>query len=235
MFFKEICKPRLSDFDRTGRLSYEAVLQLLETVAAHQAESVNDSILRGSREGSTWIFVDWRVAICRRPETEEALEVITWARERTAAAAVFRDFAVTGEDGEEILRAEAKFARLNLQTGRLERITDELYAAYQPESRAVFPETAAKLRVPEAYQEEIPLSLRRSDLDYNGHVHNTRYLELALEALPAGTELKEFRLLYAKPLTEGDAVTVKYTHNGGICTVGIYGGEILSTLAEFKY
>ncbi len=34
MFYKEICRPSPSDYTRNGKLSFEAILQMLESVAS---------------------------------------------------------------------------------------------------------------------------------------------------------------------------------------------------------
>ena len=44
MFFKEVYKPRISDYDRNGKLSYEAILQILENVASNHSASAGDSV-----------------------------------------------------------------------------------------------------------------------------------------------------------------------------------------------
>lgn len=239
MFFTEKVKPRLSDFGPDGRLSYEAILQMLETTASHHADFADDSVIENSQGGTAWIFVDWRVALSRRPENDGELLVTTWARARTAASAVFRDFTVADGRGQEVLRAEAKFALLNTGTGRLSRITDELYSAYRPEEKNVFADSPTeRLRPPAAYEREFPLALRRADIDYNGHVHNTRYLEFALEALPkealAGEGLKEMRVVFSRPVTRADTPVVRYAADGDTHIVGLYAEDALCTLIALK-
>lgn len=51
MFYKEICKPRPSDYSQKGKLSFEAVLQILESVASSHSECVGDSIAEAGKKG----------------------------------------------------------------------------------------------------------------------------------------------------------------------------------------
>ena len=47
MFYKEKCKPRPSDYNRNGKLSYEAILQILENAAGNHSANMGDSIAEG--------------------------------------------------------------------------------------------------------------------------------------------------------------------------------------------
>lgn len=183
MYYKEIYQPRISDYDRNGKLYYESILQILETAGSHHSDTVGDSVIEGSQSGIAWILTEWRVQVLRRTDSKEKLQITTWVRGKAPASAVYRDFLLTDENGTEVIRAEAKFALFDLATSRLTRISEELFGSYQPEDKTVF-EDVQRLRAPSEYTSETELKLRRSDIDFNGHVHNTRYVDLAMEALP---------------------------------------------------
>ena len=180
MFYKEIYNPRPSDYNRNGKLSYEAILQLLENAAGNHSANSGDSIADANKNGIAWILTEWRVQILHRPENGESLNITTWVRGKAPASAVYRDFLLTDENGTELIRAEAKFALFDLATSRLTRISEELFGSYQPEDKTVF-EDAQRLCAPSEYTSETELKLRRSDIDFNGHVHNTRYVDLAMD------------------------------------------------------
>ena len=137
-----------------------------------------------------------------------------------------------------MIRAEAKFCLLDMTTGRITRISKELLAAYSPEEKTFFDSTSPRLRAPDSYTTEQTISLRRSDIDFNLHVHNTRYIAFALEALPQDVYVKddfsEIQIVYSKPVNEQDQVTAKYvrTENGHF--VGIYENDALCSMIELK-
>lgn len=138
MFYKEICKPRPSDYNRNGKLSYEAILQILENVAGNHSANMGDSIADANKNGIAWILTEWGVQIVHRPENGESLNITTWVRGKAPAIAVYRDFLLTDENGTEVIRAEAKFALFDLATSKLTRISEELLGSYQPEDKTVF-------------------------------------------------------------------------------------------------
>ena len=141
------------------------------------------------------------------------------------------------ENGNEVIRAAAKFALFDLTTSRLTRISEELFGSYQPEDKTVF-EDAQRLRIPLEYTSETELKLRRSDIDFNGHVHNTRYVDLAMEALPneifASDDFTDIHILYAKPVVERAVVKAKYVFKDFAHLVAVYADDVYCALVEFK-
>ncbi|MDY4186510.1 MAG: thioesterase [Candidatus Borkfalkiaceae bacterium] len=237
MFYKEICKPRPSDYNRNGKLSYESILQILENAAGNHSANSGDSIAEANKNGIAWILIEWRVKIVRRPENGEPLNITTWVRGKAPASAVYRDFLLTDENGAEVLRAEAKFALFDLAASRLTRISEELFGAYQPEEKRVF-EDAQRVRAPSEYSFETELQLRHSDIDFNGHVHNTRYVDLAMEVLPkeifSHDDFTEVHVLYYKPVLEDSVVKAQYYADGSSHSVTIYADKVCCSLVQLK-
>lgn len=237
MYYKEIYQPRISDYDRNGKLYYESILQILETAGSHHSDTVGDSVIEGSQSGIAWILTEWRVQVLRRTDSKEKLQITTWVRGKAPASAVYRDFLLTDENGTEVIRAEAKFALFDLATSRLTRISEELFDSYQPEDKTVF-EDAQRLCAPSEYVSETELKLRRSDIDFNGHVHNTRYVDLAMEALPndifANDDFTELHILYYKHVLERSAVKAQYHFDGSSHLVTVYADNACCSLVKFK-
>lgn len=237
MYYKEIYQPRISDYDQNRKLSYEAILQILETAGSHHSDTVGDSVIEGSQSGISWILTEWRVQVLRRTDSKEKLQIAAWVRGKAPASTVFRDFILTDENGNEVIHAEAKFALLDLSAGRLTRISEELFASYQPEDKTVFDTAAPRLRAPTEFDSEQTITLRRSDIDFNGHVHNTRYMDFAMEIFPAGTyvkdEINEFRIVYNKPVKEGATVILKSVDTDTEFPVCVYSNDELCAMLAF--
>lgn len=212
MIYQKTYISRPSDFGRYGNLSYEAILQILESAASEHSSNSGDSLADANKNGIAWILTEWRVKISRRPENGETLHIATWVRGKAPASIVYRDFLVKDRNGAEIIRAEAKFVLYDLRTERLTRISEELFSSYQPENMTIFEENA-RLRAPSEYITEKSIPLRRSDIDFNGHVHNTRYIDLAMETVSQADfekdSFSEIRIAYSKPLKENDSVCGK--------------------------
>ena len=234
MIFEETVSVRMSDCDRTGKLSYEGILQVLETAGSHHSDAVGDNMVDSSRAGIAWIIADWRVAISRRPETGESLHIATWVRGKAPSSVLFREFRVTDSDDRDLIRGEARLTLVNTETGRIIRITQDRLDTYGAEADRIFPDEMPRLWAPETWDREQPLSLRHSDIDYNGHVHNTRYVSLAQETQDSIREYQGLSVHYGTPILEGSTVTLRSAGAADGEMVGLCAGDKLCALVRFE-
>ena len=237
MFFSEIYQPGVADFDPSGKFGYEAILRIFENTASRHSDSSGDDIIEESRNGITWVLTDWRVRIMRRPDSKAPLRVTTWVRDSVPTGRIFRDYTLADESGTELVCAESRLILFDLRAQKIIRIDQQRFRSYLPETRGVFASAAPRLRAPAAFDGEKTLPLRRSDIDFNGHVHNTKYLDFALEALPDTVPrdaFTGFRLVYPKAVKDVEAVTLKYRLSDGNPFVCVYSGDTLCTLIRFE-
>lgn len=236
MFFEGKYQSRMSDYDRTGKISPEAVMQILEVAGGSHAESVKDNLVADGLNGVGWIVAEWNIRILCPMESGKELSFCTWVRGRVGTYTTFRDFSVCDADGKETVRAEATMCLFDLKNGKPVRTTEAFMQQYGAEEKTAFDSLPARLRPVAAYETETPIVLRRSDIDFNGHVHNTRYLDFAMEALPhevyAGRTFTQIRIVYSKPITESDTVIAKYAPYEDGCFVGVYVGDTLHAMVE---
>ena len=169
MHFTDKLQTRYSDYDRYNRLYPESILKLFEAVAEHHMHSIGDSVVKGD---VSWLITDWRLEVERYPEREEELSAATWIRRSEKPYTMDRQFVMTAGD-EQVIRASLTFTLYDMQRKRLVRISDELLDAYAPEQEGVFDVKPPRLHEPEECLCELPLTIRRADLDFNDHVHNT--------------------------------------------------------------
>ena len=228
MIFSETYITNIEDYSRSGKLSLESVLRILENIGSHHSDSVGDGIVRGSMNGSAWILTEWNIQIPHRPDYVKNLNVSTWSRGKASSFTTNRDYLITDADGRQIAYGSAKFALFNLIDGKLSRITDELLDKYSPEPdrKALGDTEFPKMREPEKYLYEKTIPLRRCDIDFNSHVHNLSYLNFALEVLPTELYLEDsftsVRILFKKEISECEEIIAKYTADNNVHTVGIY-------------
>lgn len=234
MFFSENTFTRIDDFDRNGSMKPSALLRILENTASHHSDYVADKMPAGHINRIVWIITDWRMEMLRAPVCREKLSVSTWIVGKAPAAHIDRQLLVKNAAGEELVRAEVRHALLNVEENRLVRLDEETVSRYEPEQLRLFEGRMPRLHVPESFAQEEHFALRRSDIDYNGHVHNTSYLDFALEPIDEATLLrgvKSIRMTYRKALKYGDDVTIKSTERDGAWDIGIYSGDELSFAA----
>ena len=143
-----------------------------------------------------------------------------------------RDLQMKDGAGNILARGSGRFALVDMRTNLVAKASPEEAERYQPEQKTVFDNRLPRLRAPSEYSCEMPLALRRSDIDYNGHVHN-----LALELVP-DTLLEEgirsFRIVYRHPLKYGDAVQLRGGRANGGWVTSLYCGDTLCAIVALN-
>lgn len=241
MIYHAVYQPALEDYTQDGAMTLSGLLKALENAGNQHSDSIGDGAIGRDRGGKAWILTDWQVQISRRPRYCVPLQIQTWQRAARATFALFREYLV--EDGQAgyAARAVSRLVLMDMESQRIIRPSDALVQLYTPEDRRVFEDPGLdKLREPDSYAQQVSLSLRRGDIDYNEHVHNLCYLDFALEALPpavyqARQGFSRLRIVYKSPVKAGTSLVCRYAPGAQGHTVGIYGvDDSLRTLVAFS-
>ena len=231
MFYDAAYHPVLEDYDTKGKLSPAALLKALENAGNQQSDYIGDGVFSSNRKkGLAWILTDWQICVSRYPAYGAPIKIRTWQRTAKVPLRICRDYLL--EDGGEgyAVRAVSRWVLLDKETQRIVRPSEDLIRLYAPEPEAALPEsTYEKLQEPKAYSMETPMSIRRSDIDFNAHVHNLSYLDFAIEGLPLDVyeehDFREIRILYKSAVRFGESVLCKYAREEAGHMVGIYGND----------
>lgn len=238
MFFQHEVKPLADTWGISGRITVTAILNLLDDIAMQHAASAGDDVLARSQKAVNWIMTGWDIRILHLPKNNEGIKIRTWVNSKITLFSSVREFLVMDASGRECVKAQANISIFDQNKNRPVRFNDTDLARYQPEADTVITDPLKKIATPTSYCLEKDVVIRRSDIDFNGHVHNTNYLTLAMEVLPEEIynqqNLQAIRINYKKPLLLDDGATIKLAHTEQGYTVGIYKDTSqLCTLIEF--
>lgn len=219
MIFKEDFKIRLEDIGKDNYFTNKALLQYLENIGSDHSTQTGYGILDIERTRVSWILLDWKVQIFKREKYAKTLHIDTWSRGSKKVYS-YRDFEIFDENNEKIAIASSRWALINVDTGKLERIEESLTQKYFPEDKAVFEEEDFnKIKEPEGFSNSCFYTTNRSDIDINNHMHNLNYLDLAYEALPQEIyekdEFNNIRITYKREIKLGETVECKYSQIEG--------------------
>lgn len=238
MKYSKVYEPRISEYDKNGKLSLGSVIGIIEDTGAKHSASVNDDIIASGLKGVSWILVEWNIEINKIPKNNQKLYMETWPVCKKAEFITNREYEMKDENGNVYIHACERLVLEDFNAGKMLKVTPELLEAYSPEPEVYHEFDFSKLKVPENYDTELQFRVRASDIDYNKHVHNTHYIDYALDAIEqAGGDTESvsgFRLHYKKPLTFGDCATAKCKICDNGYLVGIYKDETLCTLVQIK-
>ena len=206
---------KLSEIGKENKITNKAILGDLEDVGGIHSNIAGYGILDIQQTKLSWVLLDWKLKIIRRPKYSEKIKIKTWSK-NAIKFYTYRDFEVYDENGQVIAIATSKWVLLDIDKGKIVKISDEVLNKYGPElEKSVFDiSEIEKLQEPEDYISEVEYTVKKSDIDVNNHMHNLNYLELANEALPEDVyneqELNNVRINYKKEIKLGETVKCKY-------------------------
>ena len=232
MVYKEKFYIGFSDVSPDMAALNSTVLKLFENVCCMQGEVVGDGF---KDTPGRWFLTAYHVRILKRPEYGDRVEVGTWSRGMKGVAAS-REFEMT-LNGEKAAVALSNWARLNSDTGKLERMSDEAFAKYESEpDRTNFGELwLPKLRTASDGLFEREFTVGRNLADPNRHMNNVRYLDLAAEILPDESEPDEFEITYRKAFALGEKGVLSYGEDDTTRTVAFLSEDKTETKAIVRF
>jgi len=199
---------RYSECGIDNKIKLPAIINYFQDCTTENSETIgvgHDYLVDRKR---AWILNSWQVEILRRPQVRESIEVSTWA---TGFKGVFgpRDFCMKTAEGEELARAHSLWVYIDTESGRPIKPTDEEIAVYEVGEPIPMEEVSRKIKVPEGAVELDTFPVHKYHIDTNRHVNNSKYVELACEALPEDFEVKKLRVEYKKAAVLGDRMVLK--------------------------
>lgn len=205
--------------DREGHLSLRSLFEFLQEAAIRHADQCGAGSHAKETRGASWVLHRMAVSVARYPRYEEPLRVVTWSSGIRGFKG-FREFhAFCG--GERVATASSVWLYFNLATKALCRVPREIAAGFPTHEEDVCRADLEKLRLdpPREDSPELEVSVRYSDIDGNGHVNNTAYIDYLQTTLaargmsprPAGVVIQYLREI----LPDVEGVRVCLERRGG--------------------
>jgi len=215
MIYTQEFKTTLEDIDKNAYITNKAILRFFENTATYHSDSIGGGIKAVEETGLTWIVLDWRIKVIKRPKYGEKLMVRTWSRGIQKFFA-FRDYELINDKNEILAIGTSKWVLMDINKNRMVLLNDEHMKRYESEDRTVFSEDElSKIEVPQEFSNEISYTVMRRDIDFNKHMHNLYHFDLAYEVLPDelydNSTFDNFRITYKKEIKLGETVTCKYS------------------------
>ena len=230
MIYQEKFKIGLKDVWKGNEVSNKAILQYLEDISAYHSDSVGYGINTTETTHLTWVLLDWKVKVLKRPQYGQTLDIRTWSR-RIIKCYAYRDFEIYDEQENLCVIASSKWLLIDNKLGKITKVEPEVGDKYSSEiGKSVFnEEDIKKLEEPKNYKNSIIYKVKRKDIDVLNHVHNLYYLDLAYETLPEEVynqrPFNKIRIMYKKEIKLGDTVLCQYAHENSKHIVVIKNSE----------
>ena len=197
--------------DRFGRLKNSMILYYAQEVAGRHFDRLAMTYEELAQRGMFWAIIRQRVRITRLPMSGETIRVETWPMPNSRVAYP-RSVVAYDERGEEVFRCISLWVLMDLNSRAM---------ILPGKSGISVPGTLRgnELAAPNALPAKV-LSNRRSrtvsftDLDRNGHMNNTKYLDWIDDLLPSDfhreNTLKEMVVCYLSEAREGQDLDMQW-------------------------
>lgn len=214
MIFTHRVKTGIKDIGKDNTIKNRAILEVLENVGAYHSDKAGYGALNVGVTKLSWILLEWKLKVIKRPIYGQTLTVNTWGR-NMAKFFTYRDYEIYDENNDLCVIATSKWVLIDVESNKISRLTDDIISRYQQEQKNVFQnDDIEKIDIPNDYDSIIKYTVKRRDIDLNLHMHNLYYLDLAYEALPddiyAQRPFDKVRISYKKEIKLGDTINCKY-------------------------
>ena len=197
-----------------GFATMASVCNWLQEAASLNAEALtfSKSNFESAGENISWVLTRLKVRMSRFPKWGETISTLTFPRGGRRIVA-WRDFVITGADGEELGRASSEWMLIDLASRKVVAIPEAVFAAANTVRAPVFgDEPFLKLRweCSATSPDALAFRARRGDIDLNGHVNNVHYVEWLMEGRPVATgPCRELDIVFKSETLAGEEVRVE--------------------------
>ena len=197
--------------DCFGNLKLSTLLYFAQEVAGNHFDRIAMTYDQLASRGMFWAIIRQRVSITRLPKSGETIRVETWPMPNTRVAFP-RHVAAYDESGNELFRCISLWVLMDLESRSM---------ILPGKSGIALPGTTQgnELPPPASLPAKQLLNHRNrtvcfTDLDRNGHMNNTKYLDWIADLLPSQFHRdhspREFTVCYLSEAREGQELTLSW-------------------------
>ena len=229
----------LRDINSNLELTNTGILACLEDVGCMHSEMAGYGLFNRDKTKKTWLLINWKVEVIKRPLYNDVITVQTWSRGMDKYYA-YRDFKILDKDNNIIIKGTSKWVFVDIDKRKPVKISEEVGEAYFPENISVFEDNSMdKLIPPDEYISFVTYKVTKNMIDINNHLHNIYYMDIAKEALPDSLilnyDFKKFEIMYKKEIKLGQNVKAIYSKNNNehYVTIKSEDEKILYAIVKF--
>lgn len=198
-------KVRYSEIDQSGKITIPAIINYFQDCSTFQSEDlgVGYGVLKSQQK--SWILSAWQIVIEEYVGFSEEIRIGTFA---TGFEGLYgtRNFLMYDSERRKVAYANSIWIYMDLKKGRPIRPDEEEVKRYGVEPAIAMKYEGRKIVIPAETVKGTPFSVRKYNIDTNGHVNNCQYIQMAIEALTTLDMIKQVRVEYKKSAIYGDII-----------------------------
>ena len=198
------------DVNHDKLVTNKTLIELCSNITMYQGFLCGHTSVEGISPVS-WIVMGWKMEVLKRVRMFSAVSVETWIQS-SSKVRILRNYAIYDERKDLIAKAAGEWVAVDGITGNFIRITPALLDPYDiREDRNCFP----GYRFPALRNTDLPVTDTKTVIpglqmvDYNGHIHNSEYVNLAGEIFPRGLTCDETEVIYRTQILPNEPVLLE--------------------------
>lgn len=196
------------DSDKYGFVRPESLLTYMGETSSFHSDSLGVGLDELRKNNYGWMLNRWKVRFSKYPRVRDKIIIDTWTSGFDKFYAT-REFMIFDENRTEIGRATTLWVFLDIIKKRPIRIPKDLYETYKIVDDKLL-HNFFDFNIDFKTNKGIDFYVRKSDIDYNNHVNNVKYLNWMLEVVPDEIDEKyklyEFDIQYKRETKLGSTV-----------------------------
>lgn len=196
---------RYSEINEQGNLSLNGIINYFQDVTNFHSEYVGDGLKKAEEKKQFWMLISWQIIIDKYPAHAENIRIGTLPYDFSGNLGL-RNFVIMNSAGKYMVRANSIWTMVDGNTGRPMRIPKETQKLYGFDEPIAMDYAPRKIKLLENMEQFESVKVTRHMIDSNHHVNNGQYVQIAVDLLPTGVEVRELRVEYKKQAMLGDEI-----------------------------
>ena len=210
----------ISDIDCHRQCRLSALLNYMQNIATDHGEALGlGGRIMVAEYGAVWMMARTYLKLSRPIMNGDELRIITWHRGADKTAIVKRDFDIFIGD-EYVGEAVISWVIADIASRRLMKPLSMPIVAVSSVPDVVKDIIPQKIKPPEGMVQEMVRIVRYSDTDINGHMNNTKYADIACDAVRyermSGKFISEVQINYLQECFPEEELIILRGEQGGI-------------------
>ncbi len=207
--YREKYTIRSSEVSTDGKAKLQSICDLLQETAGNHALKLDFDISQLREQNLTWMLHRLHLKMDSFPDWRDEIIIKTWPSSGDTLRA-YRDFLIMDQSGNNIGRSLSYWLMINTETRKPVRMPEEILKMAPGDVEHVMDIKKKRIEYNGETEGSKIFRVRRSDLDLNEHLNNVKYIEWALEALPAELKVREIDIEFLAECTEGEEIKSEY-------------------------
>ena len=235
--WQETLPVRFGAIDRSDRLTLSAIFQFFQEAAISHAENLGVGREEMASTGQLWILSRMSVKITRRPKYRESITVRSWPRGGEKLFAL-RDYDIRDAADIPVVQARSGWIVLDVEKRRPLRPQSVMSALPQNEGLDAMTSSPVGLSARDDLHNTWERKTLYTDLDYNGHVNNVRYIQWIEDALDPeileSADQMRLDINYLNEVMLGEVIEIRHAQfeeENGACKAFAFEGRAVNGLS----